>query len=421
MHAAPRSPLVSDPTPDRVSRVSRLRPVFWIALDCLVALGYAGWLIAGLVSEPNPGVYLPLGLGATVAAGLAMALRRRYPLGALVVVLVALMAVGWPHQVSLPPMAYVLYLAAHSYRGWRALAALAATLLAPVPAVLWGSLTITGYIFSAELAAAVWFAGFVLGRYREYEADRRRHRARLAEAEVEKARRAVTDERLRIARELHDVLAHSMSVITVQAGFGHLVIDDRPAEAKAALGAIETTGREALVQMRRLLGVLRADGPDSADGGGAALTPAPGLADLDRLVAQTAKAGVRVDLRITGRPRELPAGIDLSAYRIVQEALTNVVRHAQTPAGRVAVDYGSDELSIEITDDGPECPNPDTPVSADDGVGAGGRHGLIGMRERVGLYGGRFSAGPLPTRGFRVAAQLPLGDDAADNAVGGSA
>jgi signal transduction histidine kinase len=415
MHAAPRPPLVR-----------RLRPVVWIALDCLVALGYGAWLIAGLLGDPNPGVYLPLGLGAAVAVALAMALRRRHPMGALALVLAVLMAVGWPHQVSLPPMAYVLYLAARSHRGWRALATLAATLLAPVPALLWGSLTVAGFVFSAELAAVVWFVGFAVGRYREYEADLRRHHARLAEAEVEKAQRAVTEERLRIARELHDVLAHSMSVITVQAGFGHLVIDDRPAEAKAALGAIETTGRDAMVQMRRLLGVLREDGPDSADGG-PALTPAPGLADLDRLVAQTAKAGVRVDLRITGKPRELPAGIDLSAYRIVQEALTNVVRHAQAPTGRVAIDYGHDELSIEITDDGPECPNPDTAVRLDGGVGIddpagrrpGGRHGLIGMRERVSLYGGRFSAGPLPARGFRVAAQLPL--PLRDGAVGGGA
>ena len=177
----------------------------------------------------------------------------------------------------------------------------------------------------------VWAVGYAVGQHRAYERQLLQERARQAQEELARARRGVIEERMRIARELHDVVAHSMSVITVQAGYGHLVIDRDPGQARAALGAIETTGRQALTEMRRLLGVLRADDGDDA----AALTPAPGLADLDRLVAQTAGAGVRVELEITGRPRPLPSGIELSAYRIVQEALTNVVKHADVPASRV--------------------------------------------------------------------------------------
>jgi signal transduction histidine kinase len=195
---------------------------------------------------------------------------------------------------------------------------------------------------------------------------------------------------MRIARELHDVLAHSMSVITVQAGYGHLVIEQQPAKAQAALGVIETTGREALTELRHLLDILRDDGPVT-------LSPAPGLGNLDHLVAQIAQAGVQVDLRITGRPRALPAGIDLSAYRIVQEALTNVVKHAGTPHSQVTIAYSDDEVSVQITDAGQGCP-----------AGAPTGHGLIGMQERVALYGGCWQAGPLPERGFAVRAQLPL-------------
>jgi signal transduction histidine kinase len=193
-----------------------------------------------------------------------------------------------------------------------------------------------------------------------------------------------------------------MSVITVQAGFGHLVIDDKPAQARAALSTIETTGRETLMEMRRLLGVLRADDPCGTDRV-PLLAPAPGLADLDRLLAQTARAGVHVDMTITGSPRDLPAGIDLSAYRIVQEALTNVVKHAGVTTARATLDYREDELAIEITDLGRGRPVIDGQVPG---------HGLLGMRERVHVYGGSFRAAPMPGRGFRVAARLPLAERA---------
>jgi signal transduction histidine kinase len=284
-----------------------------------------------------------------------------------------------------------------------------------------------------------WFTGYIVRQ-------RRRYALRLQD---EAASKAVAEERLRIARELHDVVAHSMSVIAVQAGYGQYVIDTQPADARNALGAIQATSREALDEMRRMLGALRqADEtdmpppvvPDVAGGVEAApLYPAPGLADLDRLISRTASAGVRVDLTRCGRPRELPASIDLSAYRIVQEALTNVVRHARTSSCQVLIGYGQDELVLEVTDNGAGVPAdgagvPGVPAlagavahhggSALSGPGllrgevappcpaGGGGHGIIGMRERVSLLGGEFSAGPRPGYGFGVTAHIPLPESA---------
>jgi signal transduction histidine kinase len=251
---------------------------------------------------------------------------------------------------------------------------------------------------------------------------------------------AVAEERLRIARELHDVVAHSMSVIAVQAGYGQYVIDTSPGDAREALGAIQATSRDALEEMRRMLGVLRqqdtapvapaAPGmpgmPGPADGAapgapsapgtpggprtpGAPLAPAPGLANLGRLVDRTCGAGVEVSVECSGEVKAVPAGVDLSAYRIIQEALTNVVKHAGNGAHcTVSLDYLEDALDVQVTDDGgslvlsPASPRPPGLPAA----GAG--HGIIGMRERALLCGGDFSAGALPDGGFAVNATLPL-------------
>ncbi|MET7852469.1 sensor histidine kinase [Streptomyces avermitilis] len=225
--------------------------------------------------------------------------------------------------------------------------------------------------------------------------ERREHAVVLRSQEVAEA---VTAERLRIARELHDMVAHSIGIIAIQAGVGSRVIQTQPTEAREALRAIEATSRETLSGLRRTLVSLR-----QADRGATAseqspLAPSPGLADVERLAAATADAGVRVDLRSSGEQRPLPADIDLSAYRIVQEGLTNVVRHAGTGRCRVAIDYGDEELSVEVVDDGRGA------------TGNGSAHGfgIIGMRERVGLLNGHLSAGPRPEGGFRVAARLPL-------------
>jgi signal transduction histidine kinase len=237
-----------------------------------------------------------------------------------------------------------------------------------------------------------------------YSLRERREHARTVRAQA--MTHAITAERLRIARELHDLVAHSIGVIAIQAGTGRRVIHTQPAEARNALAAIETTSRETLAGLRRMLGALRkaeADpdpGPEGALPGvapeGAPREPAPGLADIDRLVESTHEAGVRVDVDWRGRRGPLPAEIELSAFRIIQEALTNVVRHAGTHECRVVIDHQDDELSIEVTDDGPGT----------GGVGTG--YGITGMRERVGLLHGRFTAGPRPEGGFRVAARLPV-------------
>lgn len=211
-----------------------------------------------------------------------------------------------------------------------------------------------------------------------------------AEAMREQATaRAVAAERLRIARELHDMVAHSIGIIAIQAGVGGRVIGTQPAEARNALEAIEATSRDTLSGLRRMLTALRRDDP-----GAAPLGPAPGLDDLARLAEAARDAGVAVDVLTSGEPRALPPDVDLSAYRIVQEAVTNVVRHAGTDRCRVTVGYGDGELSVEIEDDG-------------DGGVVGTGYGLVGMRERVALLRGEFAAGPRPGGGFRVAARIP--------------
>jgi signal transduction histidine kinase len=240
--------------------------------------------------------------------------------------------------------------------------------------------------------------GVVVAWMTGYSARQRRAYAEMLQ--VQAASSAVAEERLRIARELHDVVAHSMSVIAVQAGFGQYVIDASPADAREALGTIQATSRDALAELRRMLGVLRQqDAPPPS----APLTPECGLGELDGLVRRTSGAGIEVRLSRTGTVRELPAGIDLSAYRIIQESLTNVVRHAGSGARcEVAVSYGPDVVGIEVTDGG----GPVRPGPAAHSPGSG--HGLIGMRERVSLCGGEFTAGPLPSGGFRVSARLPV-------------
>ncbi|TDC55738.1 sensor histidine kinase [Actinomadura sp. KC345] len=225
-----------------------------------------------------------------------------------------------------------------------------------------------------------WMAGNSV-RVRRVHAERLREQA---------TAQAVADERLRIARELHDMVAHSIGIIAIQAGVGGRVIDTQPAEARNALDAIEATSRDTLAGLRRMLTALRKDDPGTAP-----LGPAPGLGDLDGLAEATKEAGVRVGIRTKGELRALPPDVDLSAYRIVQEAVTNVVRHADTDECRVTVDYGDGELAVEIEDDG-------------HGGVVGAGYGIVGMRERVTLLRGEFTAGPRPGGGFRVAVRIPL-------------
>jgi signal transduction histidine kinase len=215
-----------------------------------------------------------------------------------------------------------------------------------------------------------------------------------AKADLVRAQAALA-ERLRIARELHDIVAHSIGIIAIQAGSGGRVFDARPDEARDALAAIEATSRETLSGLRRMVKGLRNADPEEGPGQ-APLDPAPGLAGIERLAAMTLDAGVKVDVDWHGSREPLPADIDASAFRIIQEAVTNVVRHAGTGRCQVSISQQDGQLSIEVTDSGRG------------GSGAGTGYGITGMRERAALLGGDFSAGPRPGGGFRVTARLPL-------------
>jgi signal transduction histidine kinase len=243
--------------------------------------------------------------------------------------------------------------------------------------------------------AAAWILGDNLRNRRAYLAELEERAARLERDREVEARRAVQRERGRIARELHDVVAHTMSVMVVQAGAARRVMRKRPDDAEDALVAIEDAGRQGLAEMRRLLGVLRHE-----DERNLTLAPQPSLQYVDELVARSVEAGVNVELEIEGAPRPLPAGVDLSAYRIVQEALTNVLKHAGGAARAcVQVRYRPESVEVEVFDDG-------RGVAADPASNGEG-HGLVGMRERVALFGGELRVGPRRGGGFSVKARLP--------------
>ncbi|MFJ9150939.1 sensor histidine kinase [Streptomyces sp. NPDC102270] len=369
-----------DPSPPLPAR---LRPRHRLALELTASIAYG--LAAWALPAHGTGLRLVAAAAAAVLLTAAWAVGRHCPLAAFGAALTALWLTppaevppgGTLGFLALGPMAWALYLVATRYRIRTAAIVLVLSLSGAVATALPDFTHRGGIVPFGLVFVTAWTTGYAVRQRRGYA------RELLAQT--------IAQERLRIARELHDVVAHGMSVITVQASYGHLVIDDRPDRARAALDVIETTGRETTTEIRRLLGVLRTE--DTAP----ALAPAPGLADLDRLLASTAEAGVQVELVITGSRRALPAGIDTSAYRIVQEALTNAVKHADTSRAGVRIGYGPDELLIEITDQGQGHPSH---------MGPG--HGLIGMRERAAMCGGDFRAGPLPGGGFQVCVHLPL-------------
>jgi signal transduction histidine kinase len=340
--------------------------------------------------------------GALLASAL---LLRRWPLAALAVVLggsVASMVLQPRPSYALVVLVCVVgleicYLAAT--RGWRVSVAGAAIgaagLLIPILAVrslgplrggsLGGSVIDLAAIAVPLFTIIAWLIG---------------HSIRQAQARTELVRaqavaQATMAERLRIARELHDLVAHSTGIIAIQAGSGRRVFDARPDQARDALAAIETISRDTLSGLRRMVTGLRRADPEPGPGE-ASLGATPGLADIDRLTATARDAGVRVEVAWRGSREPLPADIDLSAFRIIQEAVTNVVRHAHTGQCQVSIGQQDGQLSIEVTDSGRG------------GSLAGTGYGITGMRERAALLGGDFSAGPGPDGGFRVAVQLPL-------------
>ncbi|MDX6339673.1 MAG: hypothetical protein QOG05_7013 [Streptosporangiaceae bacterium] len=483
------------------SRSARLRRRFWIALDYAAAAFCAVLLFVVLISQDRSGAGSLVGLLAPrdvllglLALGLSVpvAIRRRVPVRSLVVVLAGCLVIliigGQITRGPFLPLAVVLYLVASTCRRGIALAGLAGSLVLLIAqgVVLHFNGQGSGNATGAALVLTIfWMAGYLV----------QQRRTHMAAVRGRAASDAVTRERLRIARELHDVVAHSMTVVTVQAGFGEYVFDSQPDEARAALGAIQAVSREALGEMQRMLCVLRqTDGDIAADAeqaqaelaghepaatgtstvtGSAAdgttapadrsraarirpaapLAPAPGLGNLDRLVERTAGAGVTVTVERVGQPRGLPASLDLSAFRIVQESLTNVVKHSGADRCHVVLEYGVDSLLVEVSDPGAGLPS-EAGAPARAGVPAGARahngagvpaearvlagagpvaapgpartsvparppgrvgggpdragHGIIGMRERVSLVGGELHALPRPDGGFVVRARLPL-------------
>jgi signal transduction histidine kinase len=402
------NPLASGPRPPLSKRVTSRQ---WEAIDVLVAAVLAAItvsLLATLGHEVSR--HLPLWAEALLglAATLPLAVRRRWPLAVLAVVGTAFSVAGAFGLAFGPgPMiGLAVYTVATHYDRRRSLSALVATEVAQVSALVVAELAFTqGDTVSPVVAAAAWFLGDSVRARRAYTAGLAEQAAQRQREEVERSRRSVVEERVRIARELHDVVAHSLSVISIQAGVGRHVLDSDPEETRHALESVETTSRGALGELRRVVGLLR-----QADQLSPALTPAPGLDDLGQLVEQVGAAGVPVKLDVRGEPISLAQGIELSVYRIVQEALTNVVKHAGPAHARVAISVAVDAVEVEVVDDGR---GPET--AAADGNGARSddqpqHHGIIGMRERVALFGGSLTVGGGPNGGFRVAAHLPLVD-----------
>jgi signal transduction histidine kinase len=384
---------------------SRRLPVSAWAFDSALALVAASLPMAFFASMPAPSgvpvAMLALGYVLVLLHTLPLVARRRFP-GAVLAVCVAsglaMTALGVPPSFLGPAMPVAVYSVAAYGRRWVSLAGLVVAELGL--AAVWltpAMLERSSFLFFMGFIAVAWVLGHFVGDRQVYAAQLEERTAELEEAREELARRAVVEERLRLARELHDVVAHAMSVIAVQSGVGAHVADSRPEEVGKALAAIEVTSRGALEELRRLLGVLRQDSEVQAS-----LMPVPGLANLDSLLAEVGKAGLAVRVRVEGTPLQLPAGVDLSAYRIVQEALTNVVKHAGPAHAEVTIGYRDQEVTVEVTDDGRGA----VPPASDGRVGTG--HGLIGMRERVAAFSGDLQVGPRPGGGFRVAARLPL-------------
>ena len=363
-----------------------------------IGVGLAG-IAVGQGRTDGPTGPLWFDVLATVAILSPLLARRRFPFGAPAAVGIASVVTSFVDE-RLVPFAFVTFLAGCAAAFLLGLLrdrsqAVAGLVLAIgiVALVVYRDpqANLDAFIATSVIFGILWTIAFALGR-KFQEADEAKERAARAERErEERAYAAVTEERARIARELHDVVGHSVSVMTVQASAVRRLLRPEQQREREALLVVEQTGREALAEMRRMVGVLRR--PEEAP----ALAPQPSLQHLDRLVAQACEAGLPVELGIEGDPRPLPAGVDLTAYRLVQEGLTNALKHARAERAHVLVRYGGGDIEVTVSDDGQGA-----------GSGDGGGHGLVGMRERVAVYGGELEAGPRPEGGYRLRARLPV-------------
>ena len=409
--------------PSRPTPLARGRALL---VDVLLALGIGLVQVLGvLVSErvgraagwrdPDALAYLLL-----VGGAAALLFRRRWPLGVLAVTLAAGIAYAvrtypeGPSSLAVYPALWTVALTQPRRLAWLA-ATVTAAAVAAVELFPYGDTMFDGEPLYAAVTvfAAMWWGEAVRAR-RAYVAELRDRAEQAERTREEEARRRVDEERLRIARELHDVVSHTIGVISVQAGVAAHLLERRPDKAAQSLAAIRQASDEALGELHAMLGVLR---ERDGDAGGAPLSPAPGLAELDALVAQAAGAGVEVRVSLEGEPRRLPPAVDLAAYRVVQESLTNVVRHAGASRADITVTHLDGRVEVEVTDDGNGVVPPSAATGAFRPAGSpvgDRRHrrsgqGIPGMRERARAIGGSLEAGPRPGGGFRVQASLPVG------------
>jgi signal transduction histidine kinase len=388
------------------SRLPRLDPLL---ADGLMALVAAGLALAQLQEQPSPRDRGTLNIAFVLLQTVPLVVRRRLPFTVFAVGAGSMAAQGVLGFYS-PTFAFLaLNVALYS------LAAYGDRRLAILGVVVWTGLLsvhLTFYVTTTwphvaitdlydlfndwVLLAAAWTLGVGVRQRRAHAAELEDRAARLEREREEQARQAAIQERLRIARELHDVVAHSLSVIGVQAGAARLVMDadPSPTRARVAVASIEATANRAMAEMRRALGILR-----DSERSGAALAPLPGLDQLPSLIDQVRAAGLPVELTVEGTPRRLATSIDLSLYRIAQEALTNALKHARATHAEVAVRYAAHDVTVEVTDDGRGLP----PAS-----GRSQGAGTIGMQERVALFGGQLRVGPRPQGGYAVQVCLPI-------------
>jgi len=388
-----------------VNRVRHIAREYWFELlIALLAIAGILQLVVNRTSPGAPSTSLWLSIPLLAVLVLPLFVWRRFPfVGALAYWLIAIaitfvdgMLIPFVDSLSVVGLAAAFLLGnlRDARRAWLGLAVVTTTMLIVVDQIP-GSQRSSLYVFITIRFVAAWIAGYAL-RERSQQAEAAEVRAARAEREREAAARvAVAEERARIARELHDIVAHAMSVMVLQVGAVRHKLPDALAEDRDALRGVERAGRRALTEMRQLLAAMRTNGDQPE------LVPQPGLDGLTSLLADVGRAGLPVELHLEGRPYPLPRGVDLSAYRIVQEGLTNALKHAHASDADVFVRYRPDEVEIEVRDNGGG-------VVVGDGLG----HGLVGIRERVKIYGGEMTARTEPEGGFVLSTRLPVAPEA---------